>query len=71
MNYTHQNINFNDPSLKAGQAGIDVHQFKFRIRQMEQTLAGQRSLLARYSASLRRLRKDLQIIESRLGSIAA
>lgn len=71
MNHTPQNINCNHPGLKIEQDGIDRNYFKLRVRQMQQTLAGQRLLLAHYSASLSRLRKDLQIIESRLGSIAA
>lgn len=72
MNNTRKNINLNDYGrLKAGQDGIDRNYFKLRVRQMEQTLARQRSLLADYSIRLRRLRQDLQIIESRLGSIAA
>lgn len=65
-------INFHDSEWgRAEQKGINRHYFLFHVRQMEQTLARQRSLLAHYSASLRHLRTGLQKIETRLDAIAA
>ena len=57
--------------VKAEQGSVDLHHFNFRIRQMQQTLARQRSLLAHYRERLACVRKGLQKIQSRLDSIAA